>query len=65
MDDGKDGVFLTLPELKAIFSRLKRLENTAGIEMQIPEREGLLKIERFLYNHLSIQEVEKLIGSSG
>ncbi|MDR2094453.1 MAG: hypothetical protein LBP76_02910 [Treponema sp.] len=65
MDDGEDGVFLTIPELKAIFSRLKQLENTEGIEMRGPEREGLLKIERFLYDHLSIQEVEKLIGSSG
>jgi hypothetical protein len=64
MDDGEEGVFLTLSELKAVFSRLKQLENMEGIEMQGPEREGLLKIERFLYNHLSIQEVEKLIGSS-
>jgi hypothetical protein len=64
MDDGEEGVFLTLPELKAIFSRLKQLENTTGIGMPDPEREGLLKIEEFLYNHLSIQEIEKLIGSS-
>jgi hypothetical protein len=38
MDDGEEGVFLTLPELKAIFSCLKQLENMTGIGMSAPER---------------------------
>jgi hypothetical protein len=51
-----DGIVLTLEECKTLFPRLKGLENT----LLAPEREILLKMEKVLYEHLSIQEVENL-----
>jgi hypothetical protein len=54
-----DGIVLTLDECKALFPRLKGLENT----LLAPEREILLKMEKVLYEHLSIQEVENLFYS--
>ncbi|MDR1987185.1 MAG: hypothetical protein LBP88_09495 [Treponema sp.] len=54
------GVFFTFNELKVIFPRLKRGENT----LLPAERDVLLKIERTLYKQLSIQEVEGLLNSS-
>jgi hypothetical protein len=61
MEDAGEGVFLTLPELKALFIRLKKFENMPDGGMSDDERKGLIKIEKFLYEHLSIQELEKLL----
>ncbi|MDR2393496.1 MAG: hypothetical protein LBD93_05005 [Treponema sp.] len=54
------GVFFTFNELKALFPQLKKGENT----LLPAEREVLLKIERILYEQLSIQEMEGLLGTS-
>ncbi|MDR2796991.1 MAG: hypothetical protein LBB80_01480 [Treponema sp.] len=54
------GVFFTFNELKVIFPRLKKRENT----LLPAERDILLKIERTLYNQLSIQDVEGLLDTS-
>ncbi|MDR3115073.1 MAG: hypothetical protein LBU25_06080 [Treponema sp.] len=54
------GGFFTFNELKVIFSLLKKGENTL-----LPvERDILLKIERILYEQLSIQDVEGLLDTS-
>jgi hypothetical protein len=49
-----EGAFLSLGELIAIFPRLKRDED----HLTVSERQVLSKIERTLYEHLSIQEIE-------
>jgi hypothetical protein len=54
------GVFFTIKELKALFPRLKKGEN-----ILLPaERDILLKIERTLYEQLSVQEMEGLLDTS-
>jgi hypothetical protein len=57
MDPSKTpGLFLTVEELCSVFSRLKKNE----AELDAQERAVLLKIERVLYENLSIQELEIL-----
>ncbi|MDR3167042.1 MAG: hypothetical protein LBT93_03785 [Treponema sp.] len=56
----QNGIILSLEECKILFPLLKGLENT----LLAPEREILLKIERVLYAHLSIRDVENLLPSS-
>ncbi|MDR0722679.1 MAG: hypothetical protein LBF75_07825 [Treponema sp.] len=53
------GMFFTFKELKVLFTRLKKAENT----LLPAEREVLLKIERTLYEQLSIQDVEGLLDT--
>jgi hypothetical protein len=55
--DRQEGIFLPLEDCIALFPRLKRAEAL----LAVPEREALLKIEKVLYNCLSIQEVENLL----
>ncbi|MDR1929424.1 MAG: hypothetical protein LBQ44_02230 [Treponema sp.] len=51
---GTPGIFLSVKELRPVYLRLK--QNEAALNA--PERDILLKIERVLYEHLSIQELE-------
>jgi hypothetical protein len=53
------GVFLSLNELLVVFPRLKRLEAV----LEKDERTVLIKMEKVLYEHLSISEMEKCLGS--
>jgi hypothetical protein len=53
----QEGIFFTFNELKTVFPWLKKRENT----LSSVERTLLLKIERALYEQLSIQEVEGLL----
>jgi hypothetical protein len=55
----RNGIVLTLDECKALFPRLKGLENV----LLAPEREILLRMEKVLYEHLSVQEAEILFHS--
>jgi len=56
------GLFLTLEELSVIFPWLKKNEEGLGIR----ERQILNRMERILYEHLSIEEIEKYTrGSAG
>ncbi|MDR2184789.1 MAG: hypothetical protein LBO80_03845 [Treponema sp.] len=64
--DRQEGIFLPLKDCIALFPRLKRDEAI----LTVSERGALLKIEKVLYNYLSIQEVENLLyaprtGSGG
>lgn len=58
MTDGADraGIWLDLRECKVLFSRLKGMET----RLSAPERELLLRIEKTLYERLSIGELETL-----
>jgi hypothetical protein len=53
------GVFLTLNELLAVFPRLKRLEAV----LEKDERVVLIKMEKVLYEYLSISEIEKCLNA--
>jgi hypothetical protein len=53
--------FLSLGELKAIFPRLKKDEDS----LTLSERQVLTRIERTLYDHLSIQEIESTLQEVG
>jgi hypothetical protein len=57
------GLFLTLEELSALFPWLQKNED----RMDIRERQVLNRIERTLYEHLSIDEIENQLtrGSAG
>ncbi|MDR0628933.1 MAG: hypothetical protein LBG24_04725 [Treponema sp.] len=55
----EEGMFFTFKELTVLFPRLKKAENT----LLPAEREVLLKIERTLYEQLSIQDVEGLLDT--
>jgi hypothetical protein len=59
-DSGDDRVVLTLEDCKTLFPRLKELENA----LLAPERDILLKIERVLYGHLSVRDIENLLRAS-
>jgi len=60
--DVSGGIFLTMEELSAIFPRLKK--NEASMDSR--ERQVLNRIERVLYEHLSIEDLEnRLRGSFG
>ncbi|MDR2103671.1 MAG: hypothetical protein LBP42_06180 [Treponema sp.] len=54
-----NGILLSLDECKTLFPLLKGMENT----LPATEREILLKIEKVLYAHLSIRDVENLVSS--
>jgi hypothetical protein len=58
MDDKGASLKLTLADIQIIFPRLKLLEN----ELSEPERDILFKMEQLLYEHLSIDELESLMG---
>ncbi|MDR2071995.1 MAG: hypothetical protein LBP60_00990 [Spirochaetaceae bacterium] len=53
-----EGAFFSLEELLAIFPRLKQSEDT----LSVPERSFLYRVEKTLYQHLSIQDIEKSIA---
>jgi hypothetical protein len=56
----EEGVFLALPELRAIYPRLKTLEGAL-----LPrERTVFLKIESILYKYHSVEEIEGLFDPS-
>jgi len=56
------GFFLTLEELSALLPWLKNNEERMGVR----ERQILNRMERTLYEHLSIEEIEnQLRGSVG
>jgi hypothetical protein len=59
-NSGDDRVVLTLEDCKTLFPRLKGLENT----LSAPERDILLKIEKVLYGHLSVRDIENLLHTS-
>jgi hypothetical protein len=52
------GIFLTQEELLTLFSLLKRNEAL----LKNTERQLLVKIERELYEHLSIADLESRLG---
>jgi hypothetical protein len=53
-----EGAFFSLEELLAIFPRLKQSEEI----LTVPERSFLRRVEKTLYQHLSIQDIEKSIA---
>lgn len=53
-----DRIFLDVDEAALLYVRLKRDEG--GLE--IPERNLLRKVELFLYDFLSIEELELMVG---
>ncbi|MDR2143718.1 MAG: hypothetical protein LBP29_05060 [Treponema sp.] len=53
----QEGVFFTLDELLAIFPRLKHVEAV----LKKDERAVLIRMEKVLYEHLSINEIEKCL----
>jgi hypothetical protein len=55
------GVFISLEELAAIFPRLKQGEGGMNRE----ERRVLTKLEKALYEYLSVEEAEKLLHIPG
>jgi hypothetical protein len=55
------GVFISLGELTAIFPRIKRGER----DMNREELRVLTKLEKALYEYLSVEEAEKLLGVPG
>ncbi|MDR2048258.1 MAG: hypothetical protein LBP69_02260 [Treponema sp.] len=55
----QEGAFFTLNELLAVFPRLKHLEAV----LKKDERAVLIKMEKVLYGHLSINEIEKRLKS--
>ena len=55
------GAFLSLEELLILLSLFKK--NEALLSRQ--ERQILVKIEKILYEHLSIEEIEKRLGGIG
>jgi hypothetical protein len=52
-------LFLTIPEMKALFIRFKKEEAI----LTATESALLLKIEKILYSSLSIREAENLIAA--
>ncbi|MDR2900775.1 MAG: hypothetical protein LBV20_04590 [Treponema sp.] len=54
------GLFFTLDELKIFFSSLKSHEDDLSPDAET----ALVKIERFLYEHLTIREIESLSQSN-
>jgi hypothetical protein len=52
---------LTTEELLSIFPGLKQSEAA----MNVPERAVLLRMEKFLYQNLSVEELETLTGCAG
>ena len=59
--DGEEGLFLTLNECKTLFPGLKRNESFLSND----ERMIMLKIEKVLYQNLSIQDIEELLERTG
>jgi site-specific recombinase XerD len=57
MDGDEAGVFLTLQDLKTVFPFLKEEENL----LSPVEQATFLKIEKKLYEYLSIEEMEDLL----
>jgi hypothetical protein len=54
------GLFLSLDELSAIFPRLKRNESL----LAAGERRVLSRMEKTLYEHLSVADIETRLGGS-
>jgi hypothetical protein len=58
-------VSLTAWEMRALFIRLKRIEAgipSASARLSPAEQAFLMKIEKYLYRNLSIQEAESLMN---
>jgi hypothetical protein len=55
------GVFIGLRELMTIFPRIKQEEAVMNSE----ERQVLMKMEKTLYEHLSVEKVEELLHIPG
>jgi hypothetical protein len=58
MEYDEPGVFLTLQDLKAVFPCLKRDEGA----LSPAEQTVLQRVEKKLYEYLSIEEMEELLG---
>ncbi|MDR2211061.1 MAG: hypothetical protein LBO65_06280 [Spirochaetaceae bacterium] len=58
--ENRRGAFFNIEELRAIFPRLKRDEDA----LSAPERSFLYRVEKTLYQHLSVQEIESTLGGS-
>jgi hypothetical protein len=58
---GTPGLFLSLEELCLLFPKLKKNE----AHLDVSERALLLRMERVLYENLSIQELETLREGNG
>jgi len=59
---GVEGLFLTLEELSVIMPLLQKNEEKLGVR----ERQILTRMKRYLYEHLSIEDIEKYVrGSTG
>ena len=56
----ESGVFLSLEELMVLFPLLKKSEALLNNK----ERRLLVKIEKNLYEHLSIAEIERYLGGT-
>jgi hypothetical protein len=61
MDETSEGLFLSLEDVKALFTLLKAREYA----LANAERQVLAKVEDALYARLSVDEVEALLPSSG
>ena len=56
----KPGIFINMEELLVLFPLLKKNED----RLSGKERQILVKIEKELYEHLSIAEIEARLGGS-
>jgi len=61
MDETSEGLFLSLEDVKVLFTLLKTREYALSNE----ERQVLAKIEDTLYTRLSVDEAEALLPSPG
>jgi hypothetical protein len=60
MDEtAEGGIVLSPADCKALFPRLKNLEPY----LDGPERSVLLRMEKFLYGVLPLDEIEELVGN--
>jgi hypothetical protein len=59
MEGDEAGIFLTLQDLKAVFPGLKRDESVLSPAEQVV----LHRVEKKLYEYLSIEEMEDLLSS--
>ncbi|MCL1814945.1 MAG: hypothetical protein FWG27_03875 [Treponema sp.] len=55
-----EGIFFTLEELLVLFPLLKKNEPLLSDK----ERQMLVKIEKIIYEHLSIAEIESRLGGT-
>jgi hypothetical protein len=59
--EDEKGLFLSMEELEVIFPFVKKSE----AHLDLKGRQLLTRIERILYNHLSIEDIENGLRGSG